>query len=149
MKINDLTIEGLEEENYFATQELIDVVNAAIFLDKPLLIEGPAGTGKTFLAKTLSSLLNFDLIFKIRSKSIQNFGQIWSKICQMFVKIMSNLVKFCLSPLPDTLWPSICVKIDVKIIVKFDVNVCVRAVFLCNASFLHSVLLLLQLGLCI
>ena len=62
MKINDLTIEGLEEENYFANQELIDVVNAAIFLDKPLLIEGPAGTGKTFLAKTLSSLLNFDLI---------------------------------------------------------------------------------------
>ena len=62
MKINDLTIEGLEEENYFATQELIDVVNAAIFLDKPLLIEGPAGTGKTFLAKTLSSLLNLDLI---------------------------------------------------------------------------------------
>ena len=62
MKINDLTIEGLEEENYFATQELIDVVNAAIFLDKPLLVEGPAGTGKTFLAKTLSSLLNLDLI---------------------------------------------------------------------------------------
>lgn len=62
MKINDLTIEALEQENYFATQELIDVVNAAIFLDKPLLVEGPAGTGKTFLAKTLSSLLNFDLI---------------------------------------------------------------------------------------
>ena len=62
MKINDLTIEALEQENYFATQELIDVVNAAIFLDKPLLVEGPAGTGKTFLAKTLSSLLNLDLI---------------------------------------------------------------------------------------
>ncbi len=62
MKINDLTKEGLEQENYFATQELIDVVNAAIFLDKPLLVEGPAGTGKTFLAKTLSSLLNLDLI---------------------------------------------------------------------------------------
>ncbi len=50
MNINDLTIESLEKENYFATQELVDVVNAAIFLDKPLLIEGPAGTGKTFLA---------------------------------------------------------------------------------------------------
>ena len=62
MKINDLTIDGLEQENYFATQELIDVVNAAIFLDKPLLIEGPAGTGKTFLAKTLSTLLNLELI---------------------------------------------------------------------------------------
>ena len=62
MNINDLTIDSLEKENYFATQELVDVVNAAIFLDKPLLIEGPAGTGKTFLAKTLSSLLNIELI---------------------------------------------------------------------------------------
>ena len=62
MNINDLTINSLEKENYFATQELVDVVNAAIFLDKPLLIEGPAGTGKTFLAKTLSSLLNLELI---------------------------------------------------------------------------------------
>ena len=62
MNINDLTIEALEKENYFATQELVDVVNAAIFLNKPLLIEGPAGTGKTFLAKTLSSLLNLELI---------------------------------------------------------------------------------------
>ena len=62
MKINDLTIEALEQENYFATQELIEVVNAAIFLNKPLLIEGPAGTGKTFLAKTLSTLLNLELI---------------------------------------------------------------------------------------
>ena len=62
MNINDLTIDSLEKENYFATQELVDVVNAAIILDKPLLIEGPAGTGKTFLAKTLSSLLNLELI---------------------------------------------------------------------------------------
>jgi len=62
MKINDLTTEALEQENYFAIQDLVDVVNAAIFLDKPLLIEGPAGTGKTFLAKTLSTLLNLELI---------------------------------------------------------------------------------------
>ena len=62
MKINDLTTEALEQENYFATQDLVDVVNAAIFLDKPLLIEGPAGTGKTFLAKTLSTLLSLELI---------------------------------------------------------------------------------------
>ena len=62
MKINEITTDHLEREGYFATQDLIDVVNAAIFLDKPLLVEGPAGTGKTFLAKTLSSLLNLDLI---------------------------------------------------------------------------------------
>ena len=62
MKINEITTDHLEREGYFATKDLIDVVNAAIFLDKPLLVEGPAGTGKTFLAKTLSSLLNLDLI---------------------------------------------------------------------------------------
>ena len=62
MKINEITTDNLESEGYFATQDLIDVVNAAIFLDKPLLVEGPAGRGKTFLAKTLSSLLNLDLI---------------------------------------------------------------------------------------
>ena len=62
MKINEITTDNLESEGYFATQDLLDVVNAAIFLDKPLLVEGPAGTGKTFLAKTLSSLLNLDLI---------------------------------------------------------------------------------------
>ena len=37
MNINDLTIDSLEKENYFATQDLVDVVNAAIFLNKPLL----------------------------------------------------------------------------------------------------------------
>jgi MoxR-like ATPase len=40
----------------------VDVVNAAKYLNKPLLVEGPAGTGKTFLAKTLSDLLSLDLI---------------------------------------------------------------------------------------
>ena len=44
MKINEITTDHLEREGYFATQDLIDVVNAAIFLDKPLLVEGPAGT---------------------------------------------------------------------------------------------------------
>ena len=33
MKINEITTDNLESEGYFATQDLIDVVNAAIFLD--------------------------------------------------------------------------------------------------------------------
>jgi MoxR-like ATPase len=52
--MEDLSLKDLQKSGYFADQALLDVVNAARFLNKPLLIEGPAGTGKTFLAKTLS-----------------------------------------------------------------------------------------------
>jgi len=47
----EVSIKDLESVSYFSNEDLVDVVNAAIFLKKPLLIEGPAGTGKTFLAK--------------------------------------------------------------------------------------------------
>ena len=62
MNIEDLSLKDLQKSGYFADQALLDVVNAARFLNKPLLIEGPAGTGKTFLAKTLSGILNLELI---------------------------------------------------------------------------------------
>tara|TARA_B110000914_G_scaffold31175_1_gene23894 strand:+ start:300 stop:1130 length:831 start_codon:yes stop_codon:yes gene_type:complete len=62
MIIKDLSLKELEKSGYFADQTLLDVVNAARFLNKPLLIEGPAGTGKTFLAKVLSKILSLELI---------------------------------------------------------------------------------------
>ena len=58
----EVSIRDLESVSYFSKEDLVDVVNAAIFLKKPLLIEGPAGTGKTFLAKAISSLFNLELI---------------------------------------------------------------------------------------
>ena len=58
----EVSIKDLESVSYFSNEDLVDVVNAAIFLKKPLLIEGPAGTGKTFLAKAISSLFNLELI---------------------------------------------------------------------------------------
>ncbi len=58
----EVSIRDLESVSYFSNEDLVDVVNAAIFLKKPLLIEGPAGTGKTFLAKAISSLFNLELI---------------------------------------------------------------------------------------
>ena len=58
----ELSVKDLESVNYFSNENLVDVINAAIFLKKPLLIEGPAGTGKTFLAKAISSLFNLELI---------------------------------------------------------------------------------------
>ena len=62
MKNNNLTVKDFEDNGYFADQELVDVVNASLFLKKPILIEGPAGTGKTYLAKTLAKIFETQLI---------------------------------------------------------------------------------------
>ena len=59
---NNLTIQDFEDNGYFADQELVDIVNASLYLKKPILIEGPAGTGKTYLAKTLSKIFKTQLI---------------------------------------------------------------------------------------
>ena len=60
--INNLTLKDFEDNGYFADQELVDIVNASLYLKKPILIEGPAGTGKTYLAKTLSKIFKTQLI---------------------------------------------------------------------------------------
>ena len=59
---NNLTVQDFEDNGYFADQELVDIVNASLYLKKPILIEGPADTGKTYLAKTLSKIFNTQLI---------------------------------------------------------------------------------------
>ena len=59
---NNLKIEDFEKQGYFTNQDLVDIVNASLVLNKPILIEGPAGTGKTYLAKTLSKIFNTELI---------------------------------------------------------------------------------------
>ena len=49
-------------EEYVATNELQLAVNAAIALQKPLLIKGEPGTGKTMLAEQIAKSLNLLLI---------------------------------------------------------------------------------------
>jgi MoxR-like ATPase len=48
--------------NYVASKELIDAVNIAIHLEKPLIIRGEPGTGKTMLAKSIAESLNLPFI---------------------------------------------------------------------------------------
>jgi len=47
---------------YIASDELKTAVNAAIALERPLLIKGEPGTGKTLLAQEIAGALGADLI---------------------------------------------------------------------------------------
>jgi MoxR-like ATPase len=49
-------------ENYVATDDLKIAVNAAVTLQRPLLIKGEPGTGKTVLAQEVAKALSMDLI---------------------------------------------------------------------------------------
>jgi len=49
-------------DNYVATEDLKVAVNAAIALERPLLIKGEPGTGKTVLAYEIANALNAPLI---------------------------------------------------------------------------------------
>jgi MoxR-like ATPase len=48
-------------EGYIASQSLMDAVNCAIALERPLLIKGESGTGKTLLARHVSEALGMPM----------------------------------------------------------------------------------------
>lgn len=49
-------------DDYIASEELANIVNAAIALGRPLLVRGEPGTGKTLLAMSIAKALNKKLI---------------------------------------------------------------------------------------
>ena len=53
---------GLAAQGYLADDKIAGVVSLAARLGKPLLVEGPAGTGKTQLAKSVARLAGRPLV---------------------------------------------------------------------------------------
>jgi MoxR-like ATPase len=58
----DFVQSGLKQRHYITTAKVETAVYLALVLEKPLLIEGPAGVGKTEIAKVLAELLHTELI---------------------------------------------------------------------------------------
>ena len=58
----DQVIAGFGDQNYICNKNLATVVYLGICLQKPILVEGPAGVGKTELGKVLAGSLGLELI---------------------------------------------------------------------------------------
>jgi len=58
----EFVADGMRRAHYITNERIETAVFLALALDKPLLIEGPAGSGKTEVAKVLAEILHTDLI---------------------------------------------------------------------------------------
>ena len=61
MSLDELERE-FKKQNYIAGDNILYAVYTALCLEKPILVDGPAGVGKTELAKTLSKIFDAKLI---------------------------------------------------------------------------------------
>lgn len=52
----------LQEHGYYANEDVVSAVYVSLCINKPLLVDGPPGVGKTFLAKVLSEVFDAELI---------------------------------------------------------------------------------------
>ena len=58
----DLVHDGLKRCRYITTPKVETAIYLALVLEKPLLVEGPAGVGKTEVAKVLAEFLHTELV---------------------------------------------------------------------------------------
>jgi MoxR-like ATPase len=86
--------EVLESQNYIASEEIVHTVFNAMQLDMPILIEGPAGVGKTELAKVLEGAFGLELL-RVQCYEGQDFSKVlyeWDYSKQMLIVQMMQTV---------------------------------------------------------
>ena len=62
MTFNDFLMKFRGTESYVATEDLTVAVNAAVTLERPLLVKGEPGTGKTELARQIAQSLGLPML---------------------------------------------------------------------------------------
>lgn len=86
----------LEEQSYIPSKEIVHTLYNAIKLDMPILIEGPAGVGKTELSKVLEKAFGLELL-RIQCFAGQDFTKVlyeWDYSKQMLiVQMMQSVFK--------------------------------------------------------
>jgi MoxR-like ATPase len=92
LEINDVE-SILTRNNYIPDENIVTVVFLALALKKPILIEGPPGTGKTELSKAISRAFNRDF-FRVQCYEGITFEQIvgeWNYQKQLLSLEMSKI----------------------------------------------------------
>jgi len=78
-------------KNYISTDDLSMAVNASMALERPLLIKGEPGTGKTLLAEEVAKALKMDLIewhIKSTTKASQGLLNLQQKHRRAYMNMM-------------------------------------------------------------
>lgn len=67
--MSKLRYTGTGTDFYLASDKVADIVNLAIDLDRPILVEGEPGCGKTMLASSIAAELRLGAVIRISVKS--------------------------------------------------------------------------------